>query len=41
MLNVHCDVLEACVRAGEADLDNSAVIKEIARRQEPTEDGHA
>jgi 3-hydroxyisobutyrate dehydrogenase-like beta-hydroxyacid dehydrogenase len=33
MLNVHCDVLEACVRAGEADLDNSAVIKEIARRQ--------
>jgi 3-hydroxyisobutyrate dehydrogenase-like beta-hydroxyacid dehydrogenase len=36
MLNVHCDVLEACVRAGEADLDNSAVIKEIARRQKPT-----
>jgi 3-hydroxyisobutyrate dehydrogenase-like beta-hydroxyacid dehydrogenase len=36
MLNVHCDVLEACVRAGEADLDNSAVINEIARRQEPT-----
>jgi len=35
MLNVHCDVLEACVRAGEADLDNSAVIKEIARRQKP------
>jgi 3-hydroxyisobutyrate dehydrogenase-like beta-hydroxyacid dehydrogenase len=33
MLNVHCDVLEACVRAGEADLDNSAVINEIARRQ--------
>jgi 3-hydroxyisobutyrate dehydrogenase-like beta-hydroxyacid dehydrogenase len=43
MLNVHCDVLEACVRAGEADLDNSAVIKEIARRQEPKrfEDGRA
>jgi 3-hydroxyisobutyrate dehydrogenase-like beta-hydroxyacid dehydrogenase len=36
MLNVHCDVLEACVRAGESDLDNSAVIKEIARRQRPT-----
>jgi 3-hydroxyisobutyrate dehydrogenase len=36
MLSVHCHVLEACVRAGEADLDNSAVIKEIARRQEPT-----
>jgi 3-hydroxyisobutyrate dehydrogenase-like beta-hydroxyacid dehydrogenase len=33
MLNVHCDVLEACVRAGEADLDNSAVIIEIARRK--------
>jgi 3-hydroxyisobutyrate dehydrogenase-like beta-hydroxyacid dehydrogenase len=36
MLNVHCDVLEACVRAGEADLDNSAVINEIARRQGST-----
>ena len=36
MLNVHCDVLEACVRAGESDLDNSAVIKEIARRQKST-----
>jgi 3-hydroxyisobutyrate dehydrogenase-like beta-hydroxyacid dehydrogenase len=32
MLNVHCDVLEACVRAGEGDFDNSAVINEIARR---------
>src|SRR5262245_41957964 len=32
MLNAHCEVLEACVRAGEADLDNSAVINEIARR---------
>ncbi|MPZ57834.1 MAG: NAD-binding protein [Rhizobiales bacterium] len=32
MLNVHCDMLEACVRAGEADFDNSAVINEIARR---------
>jgi 3-hydroxyisobutyrate dehydrogenase-like beta-hydroxyacid dehydrogenase len=38
MLNVHRDVLEACVRAGEADFDNSAVINEIARRQEPTRD---
>jgi hypothetical protein len=28
-------VLEACVRAGEADLDNSVVINEIARRQKP------
>jgi len=25
-------VLEACVRAGEADLDNSAVIREVRRR---------
>jgi 3-hydroxyisobutyrate dehydrogenase-like beta-hydroxyacid dehydrogenase len=32
MLEVHADVLEACVRAGEADLDNSAVIKEVRRR---------
>jgi 3-hydroxyisobutyrate dehydrogenase-like beta-hydroxyacid dehydrogenase len=32
MLDVHADVLEACVRAGEADLDNSAVIKEVRRR---------
>jgi len=36
MLDVHCDVLEACVRAGEADLDNSAVINEIARRHKLT-----
>jgi len=33
MLEVHADVLEACVRQGEADLDNSAVIKEIRRRR--------
>lgn len=32
VLEVHADVLEACVRAGEADLDNSAVIKEVRRR---------
>jgi 3-hydroxyisobutyrate dehydrogenase-like beta-hydroxyacid dehydrogenase len=32
LLAVHADVLEACVRAGEGDLDNSAVIKEIRRR---------
>jgi 3-hydroxyisobutyrate dehydrogenase-like beta-hydroxyacid dehydrogenase len=32
MLEVHADVLEACVKAGEADLDNSAVIKEVRRR---------
>jgi len=33
LLAVHADVLEACVRAGEGDLDNSIVIKEIARRR--------
>src|SRR5215475_942882 len=33
VLGVHAEVLEACVRAGEADLDNSAVIKEIRRRR--------
>jgi 3-hydroxyisobutyrate dehydrogenase-like beta-hydroxyacid dehydrogenase len=32
-LAVHRDVLEACVRAGEGDLDNSVVIREIARRR--------
>jgi 3-hydroxyisobutyrate dehydrogenase-like beta-hydroxyacid dehydrogenase len=32
MLEVHADILEACVRAGEADLDNSAVIREVRRR---------
>jgi 3-hydroxyisobutyrate dehydrogenase-like beta-hydroxyacid dehydrogenase len=31
-LEVHVDVLEACVREGEADLDNSAIIKEVRRR---------
>jgi 3-hydroxyisobutyrate dehydrogenase-like beta-hydroxyacid dehydrogenase len=34
MLEVHAAVLEACVRAGEADLDNSAVIREVRRRGE-------
>ena len=33
MLNVHCDVLEACVRAGEAERDNSIIIEEIRRRR--------
>jgi 3-hydroxyisobutyrate dehydrogenase-like beta-hydroxyacid dehydrogenase len=31
MLKVHCDVLEACVRAGEAERDNSIIIEEIRR----------
>src|SRR5262249_44027033 len=31
-LELHADMLEACVRAGEADLDNSVIIKEVRRR---------
>lgn len=33
LLTVHGALLEACVRAGEGDLDNAAVIREIARRR--------
>jgi 3-hydroxyisobutyrate dehydrogenase-like beta-hydroxyacid dehydrogenase len=33
MLKVHCDVLEACVRAGEAECDNSIIVEEIRRRR--------
>lgn len=33
LLNVNVDVLESCVRAGEADFDNSAVVEEIRRRK--------
>ena len=32
LLAVHAEVLEACVRQGEGDLDNSVVIEEIRRR---------
>ena len=32
MLEVHADVLEACVRAGEGELDNSVIIKEVRGR---------
>ena len=32
MLECHADVLEACARAGEAELDNSAIIREVRRR---------
>jgi 3-hydroxyisobutyrate dehydrogenase-like beta-hydroxyacid dehydrogenase len=35
MLKVHCDVLKACVRAGEAERDNSIVVEEIRRRRRP------
>jgi 3-hydroxyisobutyrate dehydrogenase-like beta-hydroxyacid dehydrogenase len=33
LLEVHADVLEACMRHGEGELDNSAVIAEIRRRR--------
>ena len=33
MLEVHAGVLEACVRAGEADMDNSVIINEVRRRR--------
>jgi putative dehydrogenase len=32
LLSVNADVLEACVRNGEADLDNSVIVEEIRRR---------
>lgn len=35
VLQVHADVLEACAKAGEAELDNSAIIKEVRRRGTP------
>src|SRR6476659_912030 len=35
MLRVHCDVLAACVRAGEAERDNSVIVEEIRRRRKP------
>lgn len=31
-LQIHVDTLEACVKAGESDLDNSAIIREVRRR---------
>jgi 3-hydroxyisobutyrate dehydrogenase-like beta-hydroxyacid dehydrogenase len=34
LLEVHADVLQACVRAGEGDCDNSVVFEEIWRRGE-------
>jgi 3-hydroxyisobutyrate dehydrogenase-like beta-hydroxyacid dehydrogenase len=33
MLEVHADVLEACVRAGESDMDNSIIVEEVRRRK--------
>ncbi|MGA2894391.1 MAG: NAD(P)-dependent oxidoreductase [Xanthobacteraceae bacterium] len=32
LLSVHADVLEACLRHGEGDADNSIVIEEVRRR---------
>ena len=32
MLELHAEVLEACVRAGEGDMDNSIIIEEVRRR---------
>jgi 2-hydroxy-3-oxopropionate reductase len=32
LLSVNADVLESCMRAGEAELDNSVVVEEIRRR---------
>ena len=32
MLELHAEVLEACVKAGEAELDNSVIINEVRRR---------
>jgi len=32
-LEVHADVLEACVRQGEGDIDNCGIIREIKRRR--------
>jgi 3-hydroxyisobutyrate dehydrogenase-like beta-hydroxyacid dehydrogenase len=34
-LRVHAAVLEACVRAGEAERDNSIIVEEIRRRRVP------
>jgi 3-hydroxyisobutyrate dehydrogenase-like beta-hydroxyacid dehydrogenase len=31
-LQIHANTLEGCVKAGEAELDNSAIIKEVRRR---------
>jgi 3-hydroxyisobutyrate dehydrogenase-like beta-hydroxyacid dehydrogenase len=36
MLEVHADVLESCVRAGETELDNSVIIQEVRRRRTKT-----
>jgi len=32
MLELHAEVLEACLKAGEGDLDNSVIVREVSRR---------
>ena len=32
LLQVHADILSACVAHGDGDLDNSVVIQEVRRR---------
>jgi len=32
MLEVHAGVLGACIKAGEAEFDNSVIISEVRRR---------
>jgi 3-hydroxyisobutyrate dehydrogenase-like beta-hydroxyacid dehydrogenase len=39
LLEIHADVLAACVRQGEGDLDNSIVIEEVRRRRFDAADG--
>ena len=34
LLEIHADVLEACLRAGDGDRDNSIVLEEIERRRQ-------
>jgi len=34
LLEMHADILEACVRHGEGERDNSMVIAEIRRRRQ-------
>jgi 3-hydroxyisobutyrate dehydrogenase-like beta-hydroxyacid dehydrogenase len=36
LLNVHAEVLQACLRHGEGELDNAVVIQEIRRRRTKT-----
>ena len=35
LLEVHADLLDGCIRAGEGDLDNCVIINEVRRRGPP------